>query len=41
MLLLLNIDCGAMNKTLKLNCYLAKVSASRHIQFLSSLYSRL
>jgi len=33
MLLLLNSDYGAMKKTLKLNRFLAKVWASRHIQF--------
>jgi len=32
MLLLPNIDYGAMKKTVKLNRFLAKVSASRHIQ---------
>jgi len=30
MLLLLNSDHGAKKKTLKLNCFLAKFSASKH-----------
>jgi len=35
MLLLLNSDYNAVKKTLKLNCFLAKVWASRHTKFIS------
>jgi len=41
MLLLLKSDYGAMELTLKLNRFLAKVSASRHIKFISTPYSRM
>jgi len=40
MLLLLNSDYGAMKNTLKLNRFLAKVWASRHIKFIPTPYSR-
>ena len=41
MLLLLNSDYGTMEKILKLNRFLAKVWASRHIKFISPPYSRM
>jgi len=41
MLLLLNSDSGAMKKTFKLNRFLAKVSASRHIKCMPLPYSRI
>jgi len=41
MLLLLNSDDGAMKKTLKLNRFLAKFLAWRHIKFISPPYSRM
>jgi len=34
-------DCGAMKKIVKLNRFLAKVSASRHIQCMPLPYSRM
>jgi len=40
MLLLLKSHYGAMNKTLKLNGFLAKVRASRYMQSISPPYSR-
>jgi len=40
-LLLLNSDYGAVKKTWKLNRFLAKVSASRNIKFMSTPYSRM
>jgi len=39
--LFLNSDYSAMKKTLKLHCFLAKVWASTHIQFISPPYSRI
>jgi len=41
MLLLLNSDHVAMEKTLKLNCFLANFSASRHTKWISPQYSRM
>ena len=41
MLSLLGTDYGAMKKSLKLNRFLAKVWASRHIKFISTPYSRM
>jgi len=41
MILLLNSDYGAVKKTLKLNRFLAKVRASRHLKFISTPYSRM
>jgi len=41
MLLLLKSDHGAMKKTLKLNRFLDKISASRHIKCISPPYSRM
>jgi len=38
--LLLNSDHGAMKKTLKLNRFVARFSASRHIKCISPPYSR-
>jgi len=34
-------DYGALKSTLKLNRFLAKVWASRHIKFISTPYSRM
>jgi len=43
MLLLLNSVYGliALKKTLKLDCFLAKILDSRHIKHISPLYSRI
>jgi len=41
MLLLLNIDYGAVKMTLKLNRFLAKVWASRHMKFISAPFPRM
>jgi len=41
MVFLLNSDYGAMEKTVKLNRFLAKVWASRHAKFFSPPYSRM
>jgi len=41
MLLLLNSDYSAIKKTVKLNRFLAKVSASRHMKCMPPPYSRM